>query len=144
LEPTRRALLVAALILVVVAGVGVVVATRLGRAPEPLDPLAGVRRVVPAGEVVTVEVLNGSGRRGAARVATRVLQRAGFDVVYFGNAEPVDSTQVLWRRGDDRHGTSLVRALGTGIARQAHDTLRRLDYTVILGPDWQPPAGFVP
>lgn len=128
----------------VVAGAGVAIATRLARAPESADALAGVRRVVPGGEVVTIEVLNGSGRRGVARVATRVLQRAGFDVVYFGNAEPVDSTVVLWRRGEDRHGSSLVRALGTGRVQEARDTLRRLDYTVILGPDWQAPAGFVP
>lgn len=128
----------------VVAGVGVAIATRLARAPEFPDVLAGVRRVVPDGEVATIEVLNGSGRRGAARVATRVLQRAGFDVVYFGNAEPVDSTVVLWRRGEDRHGASLVHALGTGFLREARDTLRRLDYTVILGPDWQAPMGFVP
>ncbi|MFN2325471.1 MAG: LytR C-terminal domain-containing protein [Gemmatimonadales bacterium] len=144
MEPTRRPLLLAALILVVVAGVGVAMATRLARAPESPDALAGVRRVVPGDEVVTIEVLNGSGRRGVARVATRVLQRAGFDVVYFGNAEPLDSTAVLWRRGEDRHGASLVRVLGTGTVRDARDTLRRLDYTVILGQDWQPPPGFVP
>lgn len=120
------------------------VAARLTRAPEARAALAGVRRVVSGGEVVTIEVLNGSGRRGVARVATRVLQRAGFDVVYFGNAEPVDSTVVLWRRGEDRHGASLVRTLGSGSVRAARDTLRRLDYTVIVGPDWQPPAGFVP
>lgn len=128
----------------VVAGVGVAVAARLARGPESRDALASVRRVVPGGEVVTIEVLNGSGRRGVARVATRVLQRAGFDVVYFGNAEPVDSTVVLWRRGEDRYGNSLVRTLGAGTVREARDTLRRLDYTVILGPEWQPPAGFVP
>lgn len=128
----------------VVAGVGVAVAARLARAPEARDALAGVRRVVPGGEVVTIEVLNGSGRRGVARVATRVLQRAGFDVVYFGNAEPVDSTVILWRRGEDRHGTSLVRVLGSGTVRDVRDTLRRLDYTVIVGPDWHPPAGFIP
>ncbi len=128
----------------VVAGVGVAVATRLARAPGEADALAGVRRVVPAGELVLIEVLNGSGRRGVARVATRVLQRAGFDVVYFGNGDPVDSTVVLWRRGEDRYGTSLVRTLGTGTVLESRDTLRRLDYTVILGPDWQPPAGFVP
>lgn len=128
----------------VIAGVGVAVAARLARIPEARDALAGVRRVVPGGEVVTIEVLNGSGRRGVARVATRVLQRAGFDVVYFGNTELVDSTVVLWRRGEDRHGTSLIRTLGSGAVREARDTLRRLDYTVILGPEWQPPAGFVP
>lgn len=128
----------------VVAGAGVAVATRLARAPKPLDPLADVRRVVPAGERVTVEVLNGAGRRGAARVATRLLRRAGFDVIYFGNAEPVDSTVVLWRRGEDRHGASLVRTLDAGRVREAIDTLRRLDYTVILGRDWPPPAGFIP
>lgn len=128
----------------VVAGAGVAVAALLRRAPASLDALADVRRVVPVGEVVTVEVLNGSGRRGVARVATRMLQRAGFDVVFFGNAGAVDSTVILLRRGEDAHGDDLVRSLGTGIVREARDTLRRLDYTVILGPDWQPPSGFVP
>jgi hypothetical protein len=51
---------------------------------------------------------------------------------------------VLSRRDEDRFGTSLVRTLGAGAVREARDTLRRLDYTVILGPDWQPPAGFIP
>ncbi|MGH7580231.1 MAG: LytR C-terminal domain-containing protein, partial [Gemmatimonadales bacterium] len=35
---------------------------------------------------MTVEVLNGSRRSGAARAATRMLRRRGLDVVFFGNA----------------------------------------------------------
>ena len=52
------------------------------RAPvESPRPPAAVER-----EHVVVEVLNATGRRGLARVATRVLRQAGFDVVYFGTS----------------------------------------------------------
>src|SRR5919106_323824 len=50
---------------------------------------------------VTVEVLNGTRRQGAARTATRVLRRKGLDVVFLGNADSlVSSTRVVARRGD--------------------------------------------
>lgn len=104
-----------------------------------------VHRVVPVGERVLVEVLNGSGRRGAARLATRTLRQAGFDVVYFGNApEDVDSTLVLVRRGGADPANWARRALGTGVIRAAPDTLRRVDVTVVLGPDWRAPPEFIP
>src|SRR5881296_3835268 len=66
------------------------------------------------GPALTVEVLNASGRAGDAKVATRLLRRAGIDVVYFGNAPPplpppptpptdplsrLDSTRIIVRRG---------------------------------------------
>lgn len=101
--------------------------------------------MVPRGERVVVEILNGSTRQGAARIATRVLRRAGFDVVYFGNApDPVDSTLVLIRRGPELPGTWLLEALGTGSVRVEEAPARRVDVTVILGPDWRSPSGVVP
>src|SRR5260370_16712696 len=53
------------------------------------------------GAAITVEVLNASGRVGNARVGTRILREAGFDVVYFGNASErgLDSTPIIVRRG---------------------------------------------
>lgn len=119
------------------------------RALRPVDQavaaLDQVSRVVPGNRRVIIEVLNGSDRRGAARIATRVLRRAGFDVVYFGNApEPADTTLVLVRRGDARPGEWLLDALGTGMLRSEPDTTRRVDLTVILGPDWRWPAGIIP
>ncbi|MDZ4674658.1 MAG: LytR C-terminal domain-containing protein [Gemmatimonadota bacterium] len=107
--------------------------------------LEEVRRVVPRGERVVIEVLNGSGRQGAARIATRVLRRAGFDVIYFDNApDPVDSTLVLVRRGAAARGGWLVEALGTGRVVLEEAPARRVDLTVILGPDWQRPKGVLP
>lgn len=89
---------------------------------------------------ILVEVLNGSGRPGLARLGARRLRRLGFDVVYFGNADPpaVDSTRVLLRRGDRDRASQVRGALGVGQVSTRPDTLRRVDVTVILGPDFQP------
>lgn len=97
------------------------------------------------GERIVVEVLNGSGRRGLARAATRALRNAGFDVVYFGTvADSVAVTQVLARRGDSSAAVRVARALGTGQARVRGDTLLRVDVSVLLGADYQPPPGLRP
>jgi hypothetical protein len=87
---------------------------------------------------VTVEVLNGTGRAGVARAATRMLRRRGLDVVFFGNAEErVDSTRVIVRRGDPGRGRDVRLALGTGRIVIEPDTLRRVDVSVILGEDFR-------
>lgn len=122
--------------------VGGVVWALLDRAPaapsEAPAALAGEQRIV-------VEVLNGSGRRGLARVATRALRQAGFDVVYFGTAgDSVPATLVLARRGDSAAALRVASALGTTAARVAVDTLLRVDVTVLLGADYRPPPGIHP
>jgi hypothetical protein len=92
-----------------------------------------------------VEVLNGSGRRGLARTATRALRSAGFDVVYFGTVgDSVAVTQALARRGDSSAALRVTRALGVGVARLKTDTLLRVDVTLLLGADYRPPPGFRP
>lgn len=89
-----------------------------------------------------VEVLNGTRRAGAARGATRMLRRRGLDVIFFGNAEEkVDSTRVIVRRGDPGQGREVRVALGTGRILVEPDSLRRVDVTVILGPDFVAGAG---
>ena len=111
------------------------------------DPVSAGVEAVPllGGERIVVEVLNGSGRRGFARTATRALRQAGFDVVYFGTvADPVAVTQVIARRGDSSAAVRVARALGIGQARVRQDTLLRVDVTVLLGPDYRPPPGFRP
>src|SRR5438874_682256 len=66
------------------------------------------------GPALTVEVLNASGRAGEARVGTRLLRRAGIDVVYFGNATDdvsgLDSTRIIVRRGAAKVGERIVLA----------------------------------
>jgi len=113
-----------------------------------LRPRAGARRPevrVPEQLGITVEVLNGSGRRGLARVATRALRQEGFDVLFFGTAEDsVALTEVLARRGDSLVAERVARALGVGRVRVARDTLLRLDVTVRLGLDYLPSPGVRP
>lgn len=85
------------------------------------------------------EVLNGSGRQGLARIATRMLRREGVDVVLLANADSaVDSTRVLVRRGDRSRGDEVRAVLGVGAVSARADTLRRVDVTVVLGRDFRP------
>jgi len=134
-----RALALGAL-LAAVLGIGVWALSRgnAGSGRPEAPPLLG-------GERLVVEVLNGSGRRGLARAATRALRNAGFDVVYFGTvADSVAVTQVLARRGDSSAAVRVARALGAGQARVREDTLLRVDVSVLLGADYRPPPGFRP
>ncbi|MFI5235661.1 MAG: LytR C-terminal domain-containing protein, partial [Gemmatimonadales bacterium] len=64
--------------------------------------IAGHAWAVPSGpDAVQVEVLNGTGKQGLARVGARVLRRRGIDVMLFANADSViDSTRIIVRRGD--------------------------------------------
>ena len=108
--------------------------------PTPREHVRGHAYAIPSPDRrITVEVLNGSGRQGLARVATRVLREQGIDVVFFGNTDaPADSTRVIVRRGDPGRGKDVVEALGAGRLRIEPDTLRRVDATVILGEDYRP------
>jgi hypothetical protein len=100
---------------------------------------------LPGSDGIVVEVLNGSGRRGLARSATRALRQAGFDVVYFGTVtDSIAITQVLARRGDSLAAAKVARVLGAGQARVRPDTLLRVDVTVLLGADYRPPPEFRP
>jgi hypothetical protein len=122
----------------VVAGVGLAVGVRLLVPPPPPEPRAHAYSIPSPERRLTVEVLNGTGRAGVARAATRMLRRRGLDVVYFGNAEEaVDSTRVIVRRGDPGRGRDVRLALGWGRIVVEPDTLRRVDVSVILGADFR-------
>ena len=111
------------------------------RAPgKPVPHATTVER-----EHVVVEVLNASGRRGLARVATRVLRQAGFDVVYFGSSgDSLRISEALARRGDSAAAARVARAVGVSRVRVARDTLLRVDVTLRLGDDYRPPPGVRP
>ena len=116
---------------------GGVLLLRRGSEPEakPVPPAAVAS---PRGRV-TVEVLNGTRRQGAARTATRMLRQRGLDVVFFGNADSVtQSTRVVARRGDLERARYVAAALGSGLVTEESDTLRRVDVSVILGEDFRP------
>lgn len=94
------------------------------------------------GPAITVEVLNASGRIGDARVGTRLLRRAGIDVVYFGNAgeNGLDSTRIIVRRGSAKVGERVRAALGQGLVEIQLDSSKLLDVSVLLGADFSPPG----
>lgn len=131
--------------MLLLAGAAVFASAR-SDAPEP-DVVAGHAYAIPSGEDRTVvEVLNASGRSGMARAATRVLRRAGVDVVYFGNAslDSLDSTVVVVRRGDPARAAAVAELLGTVRTRSDLDTTRRVDATVLIGRDFSPGGGYHP
>lgn len=102
------------------------------------------------GPAILVEVLNASGEAGDARAGTRLLRRAGIDVVYFGNAPAavgvLDSTRIIVRRGRAAVGERVREALGAGRVEIRLDSARLLDASVLLGADFVPPPrkGFHP
>jgi hypothetical protein len=140
-ERARLRIVFALIALCAVAAVAGALSLRSGPDPAPRHAFP----IPSADDRVTVEVLNGSGLAGRARNATRVLRRQGLDVVYFGNWDGggiVRVTKVVVRRGTDRGpARRVVQALGAGSVVTDVDTLRRVDVSVILGQDWQPPAG---
>ena len=101
-----------------------------------------------AGPRVMVEVLNASGTPGLAKVGTRVLRRAGIDVLTYGNAPEtvgtLDSTRIVVRRGTEQVGRRVRRALGVGQVVVQLDTARLLDASVLLGADFAPRLEFHP
>lgn len=89
------------------------------------------------GPTVVVEVLNTTDRSGLARIAMMRLRERGIDVVAFGNAsEPLDSTLLVVRRGDERAADRVRRALGLGRVLVDRDSSLLLDVTVLLGADF--------
>jgi hypothetical protein len=101
--------------------------------PLVLDPPAIAE---PAADAGKVEVLNGSGRTGAARAVTDRLRAAGFDVVYFGNTA-ADSSVVIARVANAAVARAAARRLGIAGVRTELDSTLFLDATVVLGKDWR-------
>lgn len=108
-----------------------------GRDAAPAHAVPGDR-----GPAIVVEVLNASGKPGNARVGTRLLRRAGIDVVYFGNAPAamgiIDSTRIIVRRGPASVGARVRQVLGSGRIEVETDSARLLDASVLLGADFAP------
>lgn len=110
------------------------------RAEPAGEARGGAAARVRRGERVRVEVLNGAGRAGLARLATQELRGRGFDVVYFGNARAPagDSSVVLARAGRPDQAREVAAALRIARVRSQPDTSLYLEVTVVLGRDWRP------
>ena len=125
-------------------GAAALVACRSDRAGASALRIPGEQ----GGPHITVEVLNSSGKPGLAKVATRLLRRAGIDVVAFGNAPEtvgtLDSTRIAVRRGTSDVGERVRKPLGVGRVTIQPDTTRLLDASVFLGADFAPRVEFHP
>ena len=137
---TRFGLIAAGSLLLII---GIVMAARLKR-----DRVAGHAYPIPSSDNrIVVEVLNGTTRAGLARTATRLIRRQGLDVVFFGSTDSInrtDSTRIIARREKSGAADVVARALGAGKVEVELDTLRRVDVSVILGSDYQPPPEIHP
>lgn len=100
------------------------------------------------GPRITVEVLNATGKDGLAKAGTRLLRRAGIDVVTFGNAPAevagLDSTRIILLRAGPGIGDRVRRELGVGKVVIQLDSTRLLDASVLLGADFTPRLDFHP
>ena len=107
-QPRRRLALIGAGALLLALVVLLAIRRPDGRHPEQAFPVPGGR------DRLMVEVLNGAGRTGLARTATRVLRRGGLDVLFYDNADTsLAATRLLVRRGDS---TAARKAPASAIA----------------------------
>lgn len=95
-------------------------------------------RIAALGDVVRVEVLNAAGIPDLARDVTDRLRDAGFDVVYFGNADAFDRDSSLVLDRSDRldAARAVADVLGIRNVRSQPDSNLYLDVSVLLGREW--------
>jgi hypothetical protein len=139
----KRLLVIAAavLLLVVLAGAGVVLRARGTSTPviQAFQPPSRVR--APEGVRVRVQVLNTTNTRGLARRATQLLRDRGFDVVDLGTVGPtIDTTMVLDLSGHPAWADAVAKVMTPAHTRSRTDSSRYLDVTVLIGSTWRPPA----
>ncbi len=133
-------------IVAVVVGGGIVGRYRSSSASEtPTVPQAAVNDSLarpPAGARVRVRVLNITTTRGLAKRATTWLRQYGYDVVdYDTDVKPAGTpSRILSHTGKSDWAQRLRRAFGTGAIDVQADSLRYVDFTVLVGSDWKPPA----
>lgn len=110
--------------------------------PSAGVPVTDSSARAPAGERIQVRVINATGTRGLARRATMLLRDFGYDVVDFDtdSRRKRATTLVQVHTGKTEVGERITRVLGTGEALPAVDSLRYLDFTVLIGDDWKPPS----
>ena len=124
---------------VIIGAAIVIIATRIGPGDRRL-PIPGER------DTLEVQVLNATGVDGLARAVTIRLRRAGIDVVDFGTAAewPLDTTQIVIRRGDSTAGFAVRDLLGIGRIVVDLDPDLLLDISVVLGLDAVPTGQLTP
>ena len=108
----------------------------VAREPEATEAIAEFL----AGEEIAnaplrVQVLNGNGISGAAGRMSQILEDAGFEVLFIGDAGEKDYgvTTIITSSGSG-HGQAIIEKLGFGVVISG-DVDRRYDAVVIVGSD---------
>lgn len=119
------------------------------RASDATEPPPAVQAAMsdtlaraPAGVRIRVRVLNTTKTRGLAKRASAVLRDFGYDVVDYDSevARAPSKTRILSHTGHDAWAQRLRRAIGVGGVEVRADSLRYVDFTVLIGSDWKPPT----
>ena len=103
-------------------------------------PVDAGRSGVAPGEIIQIDVLNGSGLQGAANSCTAYLRARGFDVVEMHNYRTSDVTEslIIDRVGNRANAEKVAYALGIkkkNIVQQLnHDYY--VDVSVVIGRDF--------
>ena len=110
-------------------------ATVLRQSPAP--GRAGQATVVPS--IGRVQVLNGCGSGGSARVMADYLRRQHFDVKNIGNADNWNfpQTMVISRVSDTSVAAQVAAVLTTNNLVLIRTAENLYDVTVIVGPDYR-------
>lgn len=111
-------------------------------APTERVAVAGIDTLAraPKETRIRVRVLNTTNTRGLARRATFALRDLGYDVVDFDSESSNRATTlILSHTARTDWAERLQRAIGTSAMESRADTSRFVDFTVLIGRDWQPP-----
>ena len=102
--------------------------------PNSIDSVAGL-----PGSAGVVEVLTGTGRRGAANLVAERLRRQGYDVVKIGNAPErnYSRTLVAERRVGAGIAAGVAKAIGVPTTFAYHNENLLVDATVFVGRDFE-------
>jgi hypothetical protein len=134
----RRAVVLGGLGIAVIAGAWW--AWAAWRGPAIPARAAEIRRVVPEGTRIRVEVTNATSVRGLARRATLYLRDLGFDVVKFSGVDARrDTTLIIDRTGHPEWAKLASEALDGAPIESRPDSAGFVDLTILLGATWRAP-----
>lgn len=142
----RSGWIILALILIIATGAGIAwwqqSPTVGGNAAVAGVSLSDSSVRAPAGLRLQVRVVNATNTRALARRATLLLRDFGYDVVDTDTdtRRRRETTLIQVHKGNREVGERIRRVLGTGEIEVRADSLRYLDFTILLGSDWKPPT----
>jgi hypothetical protein len=139
----RRWIVVAGVLVLLLVAFGLWARARglAGSAGRSARELFAPEERAPDGVRIRVEILNATATPRLALGATRLLRDRGFDVVSIGNSPTRrESTLVIDRTNHPEWAALVARILGGAATDARADTSRYVDISVLLGPDWTPPA----